>query len=187
MIPGRYGVARIASRVAATQGPALELSQAGHSRLGAMDPVAGIGSPAVDDGDTVSLAYTVTNDPGTRAEPWIVLLSNPVASEPAPLRSTAPAVTPPSAFALHIGRPNPFRNEVAIGFDLPVAAPIRIEIHDLQGRLVSVIANAAYPAGRHEVRWDRRGRTGSLAAPGVYLYSMTAGEFRAWRRMIALP
>ena len=42
---------------------------------------------------------------------------------------------------------------------------------------------SAQPAGRYEIAWDGRDRTGNELASGVYLYELRAGEFRSVRKM----
>ena len=56
-------------------------------------------------------------------------------------------------FALGPVRPNPSRGEVGIGYDLPRAAPVKIEILDVQGRVLSTLVSGEIPAGRHQIRW----------------------------------
>jgi Calx-beta domain-containing protein/Big-like domain-containing protein len=64
---------------------------------------------------------------------------------------------PPQAavteFALGPARPNPSRGEVSIGYDLPRAARVKIEILDVQGRVLAVLVSGEVAAGRHAVRW----------------------------------
>ena len=42
-------------------------------------------------------------------------------------------------------------------------------------------------AGFQAVTWDRRDEGGSVARPSVYLYRLTAGAFRAQKKMVLLP
>ena len=49
------------------------------------------------------------------------------------------------------------------------AAPVRVEVYDLSGRLVSRLSDDSQEAGRHEVTWTGRDGSGGLAPPGIYL------------------
>jgi hypothetical protein len=75
-----------------------------------------------------------------------------------------------TAFALGTVRPNPARGSCRVSFDVPRAAPVRVSIVDVQGRVVTVLADGEQPAGRHEVTW----RNGTHARPGLYFVRMTA-------------
>lgn len=53
-------------------------------------------------------------------------------------------------------------------------ARLQIDIVDLAGRLVRRLEPGGLRVGRHEIRWDGRNGDGQLAAPGMYLYRLTA-------------
>ena len=88
----------------------------------------------------------------------------------------------PVAFALHANRPNPFTGSTVLGFDLPRAAEVRLEIFDAQGRRIQRFAGR-YAAGRHDLEWNGMTSAGAHALPGIYLCRMTAGEFRAQSKL----
>jgi hypothetical protein len=60
---------------------------------------------------------------------------------------------PVTQFALGPIRPNPSRGEVTLAYELPRAALVKIEILDVQGRVLSTLVSQEAPAGRHQVRW----------------------------------
>ena len=49
------------------------------------------------------------------------------------------------------------------------AAPVRVEVYDLSGRLVRRLRDDSQEAGRHRVTWTGTDRWGGLAPPGIYL------------------
>lgn len=69
----------------------------------------------------------------------------------------------PARFALSPLKPNPSSGPVSIGFALPSAASIRIDVVDLQGRIVETPAEGLWPAGQHHVAWR------ASHPPGMYL------------------
>lgn len=71
-------------------------------------------------------------------------------------------------------RPNPFTEGALIGFYLKEAGPVRLTVHDVQGRVVRDLAAGSRSAGAHAVRWDGRGDEGPLPS-GVYFYRLQAG------------
>ena len=72
----------------------------------------------------------------------------------------------PTAYALAVPWPNPSRGAVHVRYALPSASAVRVEVVDLLGRRVSVVADGEQAAGWHEARLDG----GALAAgqqPGL--------------------
>lgn len=93
----------------------------------------------------------------------------------------------PVSFALHSAHPNPFNGATKIGFDLPSAASVRVEVFDIQGRRVATLLNESRAAGRHFVEWNGSGDAGRRAPAGIYLCRMTADTFSAERRVTLVP
>ncbi len=93
----------------------------------------------------------------------------------------------PTEFALFQNQPNPFGERTAIHFALPAPRVVRLEIFDVLGRRVRLLADQPFPAGYQAIEWDRRDEVGGLVTPGIYLYRMQAGEFRDRRKMVLLP
>lgn len=93
-----------------------------------------------------------------------------VASEPA-------AVPPP--FALGAPYPNPFTGTASLTYTLDRAGPARLELFDALGRRVSVLEDAARPAGTYRARLN-----GDALPPGLYLVRLTAGAQTAARRLV---
>lgn len=87
----------------------------------------------------------------------------------------------PSEFRLHQNYPNPFNQSTLIPFDVPDAANVIIELYDLRGKRVAVIANDRFEAGRHTARWNAAGFTS-----GLYFYRITVGAYSSVRSMVFL-
>jgi len=75
-----------------------------------------------------------------------------------------------TTFALDAAYPNPFNPSVAVPFAVPEAAHVEIELYDVLGRRVAVLANSLFDTGRHTIRFD-----GSNLASGVYLLRAVMG------------
>jgi hypothetical protein len=82
--------------------------------------------------------------------------------------------------------PNPFNPHTNISFVLPAAARIRLDIFDVEGRLVSTLVDGTMPAGRHRKQWGGRDRRGNPVATGTYFYRLTAGKRSLCRKMLLL-
>jgi hypothetical protein len=78
-------------------------------------------------------------------------------------------------------RPNPFNPVTAFSFSIPTAGHTRLLVHDLQGRLVSVLHEGVLPAGRHHVTWNAQG-----VPSGLYFASVEIDEVVTAVRKISL-
>lgn len=169
---------------------ALDLLTAHHSRLmdakGAVSRSGGTATVLIP-GDTLTLEFATTAAPAGQVRDYF-LLSTGVYSATAPLAqgygSSSETAPRPTRFALAQNQPNPFERLTTIRFDLPREATVRLEVFDLQGRRITVLADGSLPAGYHTVDWDRRDVHGTPARPGVYLYRLTAGDFRETRKLL---
>jgi len=85
------------------------------------------------------------------------------------------------------GFPNPFNPTTRLVFSLAPQAtpqPARLEIVDLQGRLVRVLLDETATAGRqYEAVWNGQDLTGRAVASGVYLARLQVGDWQATRAL----
>ena len=102
-------------------------------------------------------------------------------------QSTADRQILPSVFALSQNEPNPFGEGTLIRFAVPVKSQVMIEVFDVNGRRVRTLARGVWQPGYHAATWDGRDDRSRPARPGIYFYRMTAGSFRATRKMTLLP
>jgi flagellar hook assembly protein FlgD len=63
---------------------------------------------------------------------------------------------------------------------------VRLEVFDLEGQRVAVLADAALAAGPHEVTWTGRDDRGLALPSGTYVCRLAAGVHRATTRMALL-
>jgi 1,4-alpha-glucan branching enzyme len=89
----------------------------------------------------------------------------------------------PKSLTLWSNYPNPFRRETTIEYTLPEAGHVRVEVYDLLGRRVSVLADEHQDAGLHRARWGGRNGNGAPAASGLYLVRITQGGTSRSQRM----
>ena len=93
----------------------------------------------------------------------------------------------PRAFELDQNFPNPFNPETTIRFRIgPRPAQAKLIVYNLLGQQVRVLADRAFEAGTHEVRWDGRDSGGRTVGSGVYFYRLTAGTANEVRKMVLL-
>lgn len=83
-------------------------------------------------------------------------------------------------------RPNPFRGSTSVSFVLPRPGHVDLSVFDVSGRLVSVLADRAFPAESHRVAWDGRALDGTFSPAGTYFVRMETGSVRSTRRVVHL-
>jgi len=87
----------------------------------------------------------------------------------------------PASYALQQNYPNPFNPSTTIRFELPVDTRVRLEVFDMLGRRVAVLADDEYRSGHHSVLFD----AGSLAS-GLYVYRLRTTGFTDTRKMMLI-
>jgi hypothetical protein len=86
----------------------------------------------------------------------------------------------PSGYALS-AYPNPFNPATTLSFVLPHREHARIEIHDVTGRQVDVLADRVYEQGEHRIYFN------AAALPsGIYFARLTTPSFAATQKMLLL-
>lgn len=93
---------------------------------------------------------------------------------------------PAASLGLLPPRPNPTFGSARIAFDLARPGRARIAVYDIAGRLVQVVAEDDYAAGRSEVVWNGRNRRGQRVAPGVYAVRIESGGKSALAKAVVL-
>jgi len=96
---------------------------------------------------------------------------------------SATAGVPVREFALTSISPNPSPGTVRINYALPTPAPVRISIHDIQGREVALLAHGEGAPGVHQATWSG-GTDRGPAAAGVYYVRMVAAGRTFTKRLV---
>ncbi len=91
-----------------------------------------------------------------------------------------------TATLLRANFPNPFLAGTRIRFDLAQEGPVRIQVFDVQGRILRTLVDRSMGVGAYDVAWDGRTDAGRDSAPGIYFYRLETPELVATRRMTKL-
>jgi hypothetical protein len=91
----------------------------------------------------------------------------------------------PRAF-LSQNYPNPFNPETVIAYSLAREGNVRLEIFNLLGQSVIVLADGWNPAGQRTVVWDGTDSGGRQVASGVYFYRLQSGPETISRKMVLM-
>jgi uncharacterized repeat protein (TIGR01451 family) len=84
----------------------------------------------------------------------------------------------PASITLDQNYPNPFNPSTAIHFGLPQAGAVHLEVFDVLGRSIGVLANGAFEAGQHEVNFDAKD-----LPSGIYVYRLKVGNTVITKKM----
>jgi len=92
-----------------------------------------------------------------------------------------------ASVTLHQNVPNPFNGMTTIGFTLPRAAMITINVYDISGKLVNtLIEHSQLAEGYHEMIWSGRRASGEPAAAGIYFCRLSTPEETTTLRMLII-
>ena len=96
----------------------------------------------------------------------------------------------PKKYALLQNYPNPFNPETHISYELPDVQKnlthVSLYIYNMKGQLVRRLVEENKSPGSYNVLWNGKNELGETVPTGIYLYSLTAGDFRTSRKMLFL-
>lgn len=92
----------------------------------------------------------------------------------------------PIAFALYPNWPNPFNPSTVIRYQLSKRSKVRLDVFNALGQLMKTLVEGEQTTGVYTVRWDGTNGEGVLAASGMYVYRLRAGELTASRKMLLI-
>ncbi len=82
--------------------------------------------------------------------------------------------------------PNPFNAETMISYELPVSAHVVLEIYNIMGQGLRVLADEQQQAGRHTIIWDGCNNDLQASASGVYFARLKSGDLESKRKLIII-
>jgi len=90
----------------------------------------------------------------------------------------------PTEFALKQNTPNPFGGSTVVVFDVSKICDVKINVYDVNGRLVKNLVDEALTAARYNIGWDGSDARGHQVTSGVYFLKMEAGSWTETKRMV---
>jgi predicted dienelactone hydrolase len=82
--------------------------------------------------------------------------------------------------------PNPFAGSTEIRIDAPAGEAVRVEIFDVSGRMVRLLAEGATAASTLQLSWNGRDKEGAPLPNGTYYCRIRAGANTACRPIVRL-
>ena len=125
--------------------------------------------------------HNLNPDPERSRSAWTTATATP--TEDAAAKQVASG---PASFELAAAYPNPFNPSTTIGYALPQAADVRLDIYNVMGQRVRTLVAAHQPAGYYAVEWKATDDNGHTLSSGVYFYRLQAGAFGATKRMLLM-
>ncbi|MCK9409845.1 MAG: T9SS type A sorting domain-containing protein [Bacteroidetes bacterium] len=86
-----------------------------------------------------------------------------------------------ASYELFHNYPNPFNPSTTISFAIPVSGFVSIKVHDMLGREVAELLHEDLNEGVHSVLFDA-----SALSTGVYIYTLTAGNFHIAKKLLLI-
>lgn len=92
----------------------------------------------------------------------------------------------PKEFGLRQNYPNPFNPTTVIGYALPKASFVKIQIYNILGQKVRNLVDEPQEPGYKMIYWDGRDDFGKEVSSGIYFYRIEAGDFVKCKKMTLL-
>ncbi len=80
----------------------------------------------------------------------------------------------PTAGSSHWNSPNPFTTTTSIHFTIPNSSTVRVRVYDMEGTLITTLADESMTAGSHQISWNGTNGVGDEVASGYYIYTIDA-------------
>ena len=87
----------------------------------------------------------------------------------------------PNSYQLAQNYPNPFNPSTKLAYAIEKQGLVTLKIYDVLGREVAALVNEVQNAGAHSVTFDA-----SRLASGMYMYTLTSGNFSSTKKMMLL-
>ncbi len=85
---------------------------------------------------------------------------------------TGENIKQPSQILLAKAYPNPFNGRVKIDVKIPLGEQVQINILNVLGQNIRMLATPGYLSGKYSFHWDAKDRTGRYVSSGLYLISV---------------
>lgn len=93
----------------------------------------------------------------------------------------------PTELAFGRPSPNPMTDRMNVSLSLPKAAEVRVDLYDVQGRMVGGMHAGRLEPGVYTLEWDGTDGDGRVSGPGVYFARMLVdGRLVAQHRLVRL-
>lgn len=92
----------------------------------------------------------------------------------------------PEKTYLYQNFPNPFNPITTLKFKIQQKQHVRLEIFDINGKLIRKLIDNELYKGSHEVLWDGKDKKGKQVSSGIYFYKLRSGRNYLTKKMTLL-
>ena len=85
----------------------------------------------------------------------------------------------PHSFRLAKAFPNPFNPVTTISFEVPHESNVKLEVYDITGSKIKILADNNFQAGYHSLSWDA-----SNVSSGIYFIKMQSERFSEVQKLM---
>jgi hypothetical protein len=129
--------------------------------------------------NSISNSWEITEPSIGYQSAYIKLLSKFVDAPPVSNADGYISGSSPSGFQLYQNYPNPFNPSTTIRYELPLGGKVRLQVFDVNGRLVETLVDGFRRAGVYAIEFTKEN-----LATGTYFCRLSSGEESAVRKMI---
>lgn len=90
------------------------------------------------------------------------------------------------SFALFQNFPNPFNPGTNIKYRIFLDGIVKVNIYDVQGRLVKILWNSQQTPGDYSVYWDGRNESGATVSSGTYFCSVIFNNTQLTKKLLLI-
>jgi hypothetical protein len=83
-------------------------------------------------------------------------------------------------------RPNPFKTETAIHYQLSQPNVVTIVIYNVSGQCIKTLVNESKAAGYYTVHWNGQSQDNQRVSNGIYFCRMKAGEYTSVKKILLM-
>jgi hypothetical protein len=91
-----------------------------------------------------------------------------------------------SNLAVLANYPNPFNPGTSIRYSVPDAQKVRVDVYDVEGRLVRSLVDRIEPVGVREVAWEGMDNDGRPVSSGIYFVRLSGKNQVATRKIVLI-
>jgi hypothetical protein len=79
---------------------------------------------------------------------------------------------------------NPLRTPATINLTLPKATDVQLRVYNVNGKVITTLADSKLKAGRHSIQWKGTDGLGNELAKGIYLFQLSTGSYKQTERFV---
>lgn len=92
----------------------------------------------------------------------------------------------PTDYTLNQNYPNPFNPTTTIEFAIPRSGHVRVDVVNVLGQRVAILADEYLAVGQYRTVWDARNLSGAQVSSGVYFYRLVVADVLLTKKMLLM-